>query len=268
MLAQLNRSLPVKNGDITLPVNRPYRRTCRQFVDGHYTEGGRWEYMVHPRFAQSPEQYVRAFLLLLKDIQELFDYVEPADNNLGCYSYRIHALLLRACVEVEANCKAILKENGYSRSGDWNMSDYRKIEKTHLLSSYQIVIPHWCGTQATRSPFSAWSTGTSLSWYEAYNTTKHDRHSEFSKATFERLIDAACGLLVLLSAQFETNDFSPGPNLLAVSGPADGTESGIGSYFRVRFPANWPAELRYDFDWSKLKSEPDPFQNIDYSMIA
>jgi hypothetical protein len=74
------------------------------------------------------------FLILLKDLQELFDYVEPADKNLSCYSYRIHALSRRACVEVEANCKAILKENGYTKSGDWNMGDYKKIEKTHLLS--------------------------------------------------------------------------------------------------------------------------------------
>ena len=223
---------------------------------------------MHPKFAQSPDHYVRAFLILLKDVQDLFDYVEPADKNLVCYSYRIHALLLRACVEVEANCKAILKENGYSKPGDWKMGDYKKIEKTHLLSSYKILVPNWTGAKGMRSPFSAWSSGGALPWYQAYNTTKHDRHSEFAKATFEHLIDACCGLLVLLSAQFETNDFSPGPTLLATEGSGDGMESGIGGYFRVKFPANWPAELRYDFDWQKLKNEVDPFQNIDYSKIA
>ena len=126
-----------------MPVDRPYLRTCRQFVDGHYTEGGRGQYMLHPKFAQSPEHYIRGFLIILKDLQELFDYVEPADKNLACYSYRIHALLLRTCVEVEANCKAILKENGYARSGDWNMGDYKKIEKTHLLSLYEVKVPNW-----------------------------------------------------------------------------------------------------------------------------
>ena len=251
-----------------MPVDRPYRRTCRQFVDGRYTEGGRWQYMVHPKFAQSPEHYIRAFLVILKDLQELFDYVEPADKNLACYSYRIHALLLRTCVEVEANWKAILKENGYGRSGDWNMGDYKKIEKTHLLSSYEVKVPNWSGSAAIRSPFSAWSTGGSLLWFQAYNITKHDRHTEFEKATFEHLIDACCGLLIVLSAQFETNDFSPGNDLLVANGPRDGMESGIGGYFRVRFPANWPTELRYDFDWQRLKDEADPFQNLDYLQIA
>jgi len=223
--------------------------------------------MIHPKFAQSPEHYVRAFLLLLKDIQELFDYVEPADNNLACYSYRIHALLLRACVEVEANCKAILKENNYRKSGDWNMGDYKKVERTHLLSQYEVEIPNWTGKAALRKPFSAWGSNSTLRWYDAYNTTKHDRHNEFQRATFENLLDAACGLLVLLSSQFATNDFSPGPGCLLLEGPNDGFESGIGGYFRVHFPENFPPELRYDFDWQKLKLEADPFQMFDYATV-
>lgn len=251
-----------------MPVNRPYRGTCRQFTDGSYTEGGRWEYMVHPKFAQSPEHYVRAFLLLLKDLQELFDYVEPADKNLSCYSYRIHALLLRACVEVEANCKAILKENGYTKSGDMNMGDYKKIDTTHRLSSYQVKMPNWNGVNDLRSPFLAWANATPLPWYQAYNTTKHDRYASFEEATFEHLIDASCGVLVLLSAQFETNDFSPGDTLLAFSGRSDRMEVGIGGYFTVKFPDDWPDEMRYEFDWQKLKNEGDPFQTIDYNQIA
>jgi len=131
-----------------------------------------------------------------------------------------------------------------------------------------LKIPNWSGTAAIRSPFAAWSTGGSLPWYQAYNITKHDRHSAFEEATFQHLIDACCGLLVALSAQFETNDFSPGNTLLALEGPGDGMESGIGGFFRVRFPANWPTELRYDFDWQELKNEADPFQNIDYSQIT
>jgi hypothetical protein len=223
--------------------------------------------MLHPKFAQSPEHYIRAFLMIQKDLHELFDYVEPADKNLACYSYRIHALLLRTCVEVEANCKAILKENGYIKSGDWNMRDYKKIEKTHLLSSYEVKVPNWSGSAAIRSPFSAWSTGGVLSWYDAYNITKHDRHDEFEMASFQHLIDACCGLLVVLSAQFETNDFSPGNDVIVAEGHRDGMECGIGGYFRIRFPDNCPMGLRYEFDWQRLKDEPDPFQTIDYSQI-
>ena len=121
-----------------MSITKPFRRTCRELADGSYERSGNGRYVKHPRFAVAPEQYVRAFLLIQKDLQELFDYVEPADKNLGCYSYRIHELHMRTCIEVEANWKAILTENGYVRGGDWNMGDYKKIEKTHRLSGYQV----------------------------------------------------------------------------------------------------------------------------------
>lgn len=250
-----------------MPIDRPYRRTCRQFSDGEYSEGGRWRYIRHERYAKSPEHYIRAFLLLLKDLQNLFDYIEPADENLVCYSYRIYELLFRSCVEVEANCKAILNENGYTKSGDMNMRDYKKINASHRLSSYEVKLPFWHGSNDLRKPFDSWTAGSSLPWYMAYNETKHNRHDSFHKATFGHLIDAVCGVLVLLSSQFYTEDFSPGNTLLALSGPRDGMESAIGEYSRIKFPDDWPISERYDFDWQVLKNDSDPFQEFDYSKV-
>src|SRR5262245_57485357 len=117
-----------------MAITQPYRRTCRQFVDGSY--GSHWGYVMHPSYDESPEQYIRAFSFLQDDLHLIFQYVEPSYNNLTCYSYRIHELLLRACIEVEAKCKAILKENGYAKAGDWDMRDYLKVESSHRLSSY------------------------------------------------------------------------------------------------------------------------------------
>jgi len=250
-----------------MAVTKPFRRICRQFTNGSYAESGRSEYIEHPKFAKSPEHYIRAFVLLLKDLQNLLDYVEPADRNLCCYSYRIHELLLRACVEVEANCKAILTENGYTKSGDMNMKDYRKINVSHRLASYELKMPFWHGTHSIRRPFSQWGVGGKLSWYEAYNATKHDRHESFERATLEQMIDAIGGLVVLISSQFYTYDFGPGSICLALAGTPDGMESSIGSYFRIRYPTDWPLDQQYDFDWQKMRSEPDPFAQFDYSVI-
>ena len=88
-----------------MAITRPFFRTCRPFADGEY-ESEHSAYIRHPLYAKSPEHYTRAFLLIEKDVQTLFDYVEPADQNLHCYSFRIHELLLRTCVEIEANFKA------------------------------------------------------------------------------------------------------------------------------------------------------------------
>ena len=54
---------------------------------------------------------------------------------------------------------------------------------------------------------------------------------------------------------------------MTIEGRKDGMETGIGSYFRVKFPDDWPQEMRYEFDWQELKEESDPFEMIDYSSI-
>ena len=250
-----------------MSVTRPYKRTCRQFVDGRYSEGGRWQYICHPQFAVEPGQFIRAFELIQKDLHNLFDYVEPAESNLPCYSYRIHELLVRTCIEIEANCKVILLENGYASAGDLNMGDYRKLNPTHRLSSYQVQLPLWHGAGAVRTPFAAWAvTGQPLAWYQAYHAVKHDRHQSFDQASFKNLLDAVCGLVAILGAQFHTEDFSPALRGLALSegGPSGGFDVAIGDYFHIKFPTDWPAADQYDFDWQKLRNDPAPIQNLTF----
>jgi hypothetical protein len=146
----------------------------------------------------------------------MFEYIEPSDNNLITYSYRTHELLMRTCIEVEANFKAILKENifnpidknGYPRpEKSWNIHDYRKVNTTHHLSAYRVHIPIWEGTNSVYQPFKEWSKSSALSWYQAYNKSKHDRRTEFKEANFKNLLNAVTGLLVVLSSQFRTEDF-------------------------------------------------------------
>lgn len=133
---------------------KPLRRTCRQFSDGSYTEGGRWLYLLHQRFANDPQHYVRAFLLLQKDLLDMFDYIEPAESNLRTYSHRVQQLLMRACVEIEANLTAILVENGYVKKGGGNltMRDYKLVNRSHRLSSYEVRVPPMARTSAHCTP--------------------------------------------------------------------------------------------------------------------
>jgi hypothetical protein len=262
-----------------MSINKPFHRNCRQFSDGSYTNSGMSRYIRHHKYAKAPEQYIRAFLLIQKDLHNLFDYIEPSDTNLKSYSFRVHELLMRTCIEVEANLRAILIENGYSKTDeegkkrDLEMDDYKKVEKTHKLSSYQVKLPHWYGEKSVRKPFLTWSRPEQFSpaWYQAYNKTKHDRQEEFSHANLGNLIDAICGLLVLLSSQFYTLDFSPADSLLSVGDDIeDGMESAIGSYFRVKFP-DWAHDERYSFtykEWEKMAQQESPFQKIDYLKIA
>lgn len=248
-----------------MSIMKPYKRTIRQFTDEARKHGGLWYYIQHKDFAEYPEHYVRAFLIILKDFKSLLDYIEPADTNLPTYSFRIHELLLRVCIEIEANFVAILKENGYSKAGDWNMSDYKKVNVTHRLSDYEVKLPVWNGVSNIRKPFEDWNTDSRLSWWNAYNKTKHNRHTEFEKATFENLSNAMCALIALLSSQFKDNDFTPTDMGLSIGGgPKDGMESTIGGYFRIKYPTNWSDEDKYGFLWSDIENGENPIAAYNY----
>ena len=259
-----------------MSVTKPYRRTCRQFVDGKYSEGGRWQYLLHKNFANDPQHYVRAFLLLQADLDELFTFIEPSDQNLNCYSHRTQQLLTRCCIEIEANFTAILLENKYPKSGrDLKMNDYKLVEFSHRLSHYRIRIPGWKGTRNIRTPFAPWSGATqdALPWYQAYNRAKHDRHACFDVATFDVLLDSMCGLAALLAAQFHTENYASKEKLRSLGSNSgydtdDGMSTGIGGFFRVGFPSSYPPNERYDFDWTELRKLPDPFAEFDHAAYA
>ena len=262
-------------------LDRPYRRIARPFVGGDYMRQS--QYITHAAFAISPERYVRSFTLILADLRRLFEYIDPSDANSGCYSFRTHELLMRASIEVEANCKAILSENHYAPltkpksasatpkprdQKSWNMKDdYSKIEASHLVSEFRVRVPQWAGNQNIRAPFGAWTGATpvSLPWYQAYNATKHDRHINFSQATLGNVVDAVCGVLVMLVAQFATYDFDPTSNPIGRGDEGTSFWPAHG-YFTVRFPDSWPEAERYGFadNWGSLRTETDPFRSYPY----
>lgn len=249
-----------------MSVTKPFRRHCRPFKNGQYFDAQNWHYILHPKYALNALRYYQAFLLILKDAREIFEYVEPADLNENCYSYRIHELLMRTCIEVEANCKAIMLENNYVPPDKWSMSDYRKIDGPYRLSSYQVRAPQWTGSIAVQRPFAAWNSSCpSLPWYKAYNQSKHDRHANFAQASLGNLLSSVCGLAVLMSAQFWMIDFSPTGSYEVYFDLQDGYDHTIGRYFRVKFLADWAPQDRYEFDWTALnQGSLDPFQNVSF----
>lgn len=188
---------------------------------------------------------------------------------MKAYSYRSHELLMRTCIEVEANFKAILFENKFSQKGrQLKIDSYRKIDVTHHLSSYKALLPIWNGGVKEFSPFAEWDKGSPLPWYQAYNASKHDRQEEFKRANMEQLLNAVTALLIVLTAQFGAEFFSSGHRLLASSGDDyhDG-EPAIGSLFRIKYPKDWTDDELYDFDWSVLRKESVRFEKIDYDQI-
>lgn len=260
--------------------NKPFYRNYRPVISGPNSGYSDWGYIRDRDYCENPQYYTRAFIIIQKDILNLFEFIEPCDVNCSTYSFRIHELLIRICVEIEANFKAILKANIFNpvysgkKAGEpkleknWNINDYKIINKTHHLDAYEVEFPIWSGTKNKRKPFSNWNAGGELNWYQAYNKSKHDRIHSFHDANFDNLLDAFSGLCILLSSQFRTESFEPGPDLMATSGYNyyDGN-TGIGDYLIVYFPSNWSVSEKYDFNWSDLKNQNDKFDKIDYDNI-
>lgn len=265
-----------------MSINKPYHRNYRPVKQNHQNHGySDWAYVIDKQYSISPEHYTRAFLIIQNDLLKLFEFVEPADRNYETYSFRIHELFTRICIEIESNFKAILKENIFSPvfkkepdvgkvrgESRWNINDFKLINKTHHLDDYEIEFPIWQGNINKRKPFENWKNGGDLVWYQAYNSSKHDRLSSFEKANFNNLIDAFSGLCVLLSSQFRHVDFhfQPGPDYIEAHGYSYyGGGFGIGKYVIVDYPDNWNDDELYDFDWTNLESEKVKFQKFDYN---
>ncbi|MBN2546532.1 MAG: hypothetical protein JXB50_12095 [Spirochaetes bacterium] len=261
-----------------MALQKPLKRTVRLLTNGTYANGGHWQYLLHPKFANDPQHYIRAYLIIQEDLQKLFEFVEPCDKNLNTISLKIQELLIRVCIEIEANFTAILKENIYSNSGNMNIqNDYSLIEISHRLSSYKVKFPIWKGKVNIRRPFENWASKPSknwhvLKWYQEYNKSKHDRHLHFDKATFNNLLDAVCGLVIILSAQFMDENYSPNLKNIGSSGNYSydydpKMETAIGDYFRIQFPDDWKEEEKYGFNWENICSLEEPIDKIDYNKI-
>ena len=257
--------------------NKPFHRNYRGFIESPNSGYSQWAYIVDRDYAQAPEHYVRAFLIIQNDLQKLFEFIEPSNQNLNTYSYRIHELFMRTCIEIEANFKAILRENTFNPTDNkanirpekrWNIHDYWKVNQTHHLSSYKIYLPIWDGNNSAFQPFKQWKNSSELFWYQAYNHSKHDRQNNFKEANLENLINSITALLILLSSQFGTQDFSPSITTRSVNTDSYYfTKPALGNYFHIDFPKDWSDDEKYDFNWTQLKMQPDRFEKIDYNKI-
>ncbi len=256
-------------------LKRPFYRTIRKLTGPN---GGHYGPFVYDRdYAIAPEHYVRAFMIIQKDLVQLFEYIEPTDSNLETYSYRTHELFMRTCIETEANFKAILKANTFNpkhRDGrdrpekKWNIHDYKKVNTSHHLSSYTVHIPIWRGDHSSFRPFSEWNDDQPLSWYQAYNSSKHDRHNSFGQANLRNLLNSISALLVLLSSQFGREEFSPAMPGLAVTGVSYySTTPALGDFFHIDYPDDWEESELYDFTWRDIRDQPDKFVKFNYDEI-
>lgn len=85
-------------------------------------------YVTDDRYAFDRLQLSRAYVNIEKQLRDIFNHVEPDEANKNTFSFELYTLLLRACTEVELNCKEILEANGASPRGQFfTMNDYMNV---------------------------------------------------------------------------------------------------------------------------------------------
>ena len=259
----------IQKKKLSMPISKPYHRLWRP-VKGYEFAGG-WfygepqptlDFLHDERFiCQSEiESLVTTAHLIIRDLYEIFDYVEPHDANLNVFSHRIYELILRTATEFESNCKGILSDNGYSKApNDMNITDYFKIAAAAKLSEYRVSFNRW-STQHEFRPFAVWGTATysPLPWYQSYNSVKHNRYTNFQLANFDCLMNLVSGLLCILHAQY-------GENMDRACFDGNGVsqvlqEEVTTNTFTITAP-HFADDDKYDFIWDSIKGDTNPIQN-------
>ncbi|MCK4837308.1 MAG: hypothetical protein KAS94_00820 [Desulfobulbaceae bacterium] len=148
-------------------------------------------------------QSYEATNMLISQLNKILLTIYPSPENNSAFGHEIRALLLLACMEVESNFTAILKENGYTKDR-YSTRDFVKLKDHLSLDEYEITLKLY-PEYPTIKPFCGWNNRSptqSLSWYNAYNETKHNREEHFKSGNLENAINAIAGLSALLDAQF------------------------------------------------------------------
>lgn len=151
---------------------------------------------------------IRSFQLIMKLLTAIFDFIEPEQSNLLSYGHKLRELLNLACNEVEYLFLQILKSNG-SQKSRYSTNDYVKILPFYKLEQYSVVLTMH-PTLGKFSPFENWNVNNptqSLSWYDAYNSVKHDRGGNFAKANLNSALNSVAAIHILLEAQYSTKLF-------------------------------------------------------------
>jgi hypothetical protein len=256
-----------------MPLEKPYYRCYRPNI-----KETNLEYLRDNRNVKNPHDYIRKLEILYSQLEKIFEYVEPEDSNGDTYSIQLSSMLLDICTTIEANFRSIMDKNGYKKNPNishekdiksWNINDYYKVNISHHLSSYEIKIPFWKGINNIRKPYEIWeSSKNSPQWYQSFNHVKHNMIDKFSEATLNNVIDAFCGLVVLISAQFFDEEILI-DNQATVFGNYGYTEEreyrdSIKTPFLLKFPTDWSEDEKYDFEWKDIKDEKASFEKYPY----
>jgi hypothetical protein len=137
------------------------------------------------------------FLAIERELEVLARFVEFDERNFHCFSVEIARILLAASAEVDIVCKQICR-TGNPPSAAENILGYRDeiTRRFPRFADLPVLIPRH---GLTLTPWSKWKTKNGVPlWWTAYNKIKHERASEYSRASLTNALNAVAGLFIAL----------------------------------------------------------------------
>ena len=138
--------------------------------------------------------YWKQYTLLEQEFIKTMIYVEIDQANFKTYS----SMYLKLLLEIGSEVENVLKEM-CNTTGRTTITDYaQQVLQRHPNIINQVVQVK--DKSISIIPFAGWNTtqpSKSLGFWNAYNDVKHDRISNYQKATLENVICALAGLFLL-----------------------------------------------------------------------
>jgi len=142
----------------------------------------------------------QALRILIEKLDDVLLYLEPTPSGLMSYGHKTRELLILACMEVENFWGQYMSiANTASAGRGFSTNDYIKLLRPLHLVEYQVRFKLINGGYSFQ-PFNSWNSTNptqSLTWYDAYNKTKHNRELHFSSATLENCLHAISAVITM-----------------------------------------------------------------------
>ena len=137
------------------------------------------------------------YLILERDLERTFRFVEPVDSQLDVYSDEFARIILIASTEIEnafnGLAKTIVPASSPSNIGEYCSTVTGRFPN---FASMEMLMPRF---SREFSPWSGWTTTSAPDWWSmGYNKIKHNRVEHPNAPTMRRAIDAVGALQVVL----------------------------------------------------------------------
>ena len=171
---------------------------------------------------------------LMRQLELICQTVHPSEDTFNAFGHGIRNLLILACTEVETHWRGVLVANNFIK-GQYSTNHYVLLQDAMWLGDYAIEFPYFPWLAPVR-PFEGWGASgkptQELGWYAAYNTVKHNRELEFSRATLRNVFEAVGACVIMMVAQFGS-----------IVGLGHDTE--LASFFHLSSWPRWPLSNVY-----------------------